>query len=314
MHGSLISICIPAYRRTDYLRRLLESISTQTFKNYEVIITDDSPDDSVASLVAEFSGSLPILYSKNEPAAGTPANWNIAIGKARGEWIKLMHDDDWFASATALQKFADEAAIGDHNFIFSACNNIYASGKEVNEFLAGWRKDMLEEDARNLFFLNVIGHPSTVMHRRDDRILYDPQFKWVVDIDFYIRYLEAHKGYAYIPEMLINIGTDDTQVSSSLYKNPFVELPEYLTMLAKFPSDLLMRHEYVFHCVWNLLKRYRIDKIDKIGKYGYKGQLPDRLQDIINYQRTIPRIIIKQPKWSEKLMRKCYRKLKDQGL
>ena len=310
----LISICIPAYQRVHYLKRLLDSILVQTYRNYELIITDDSPDDSVAELVKEYGAKLEIQYSRNQPAAGTPANWNIAIGKSTGDWIKLMHDDDWFATTDALQKFADAAQISSCNFIFSACNNIHASGKEVNEFLSGWRKDMLEEDARNLFFLNAIGHPSTVMHRRDDSVLYDTQFKWVVDVDFYIRYLETHKGYHYIPEMLINIGTDDTQVSSSLYKNPYVELPEYLTMLAKFPPGLMMRHEYVFHCIWNMMKRYRIGHSSEIAKYGYTGPLPDNLQGIIDYQKKIPRIIIKQPKWSELLMKKCYRKIRDQGL
>ena len=51
MHESpLISICIPAYKRIDYLQKLLDSISIQTFKDYEVIVTDDSPDESVEIL------------------------------------------------------------------------------------------------------------------------------------------------------------------------------------------------------------------------------------------------------------------------
>ena len=38
---SLISICIPAYKHPDFLKRLLDSISIQSFKNFEVIISDD---------------------------------------------------------------------------------------------------------------------------------------------------------------------------------------------------------------------------------------------------------------------------------
>ena len=310
----LISICIPAFQRVGHLRRLLESIAIQSYKRYEIIISDDSPDETVKQLVDRFTSSLPIHYSKNDPAAGSPYNWNIAMKKAGGEWIILMHDDDWFALPTSLQKFAEAARDTTRDFIFSACNNIYASGREVPEFLDGWKKEMLEENTLNLFFLNMIGHPSTVMHRKDDNILYDSQFKWVVDIDFYIRYLQQHNGYAYIHEMLVNIGTDDTQVSNVLYKNPRVEIPEYLTMLAKFSSGLLMEHEYVFHCVWNLVKRFSIRNIKMIGEFGYTGQLPDHLQDIIDYQKHVPRIIIKQTNWSKALMKNCYRKIKAQGL
>lgn len=311
MRSPFISICIPAYKRAANLQRLLQSIREQTFDNYEIIISDDSPDETVKIVVDSFSDSLPIQYLKNNPAAGTPANWNVAIQKANGEWIKLMHDDDWFASPVALQKFADAAARTTCSFIFSACNNIYSTGKEVNEFLKGWRKDMLEDSSLNLFYLNVIGHPSTVMHRKDDSILYDTNFKWVVDIDFYIRYLQQHKGFLYIDEMLVDIGTDDTQVSHTLYKNPSVEVPEYLAMLSKFPSDLLMQHEYVFHCVWNLVKRFRIKNIKQIEGFGYTGQLPAHIQNIIDYQRPVPRIIIKQTNWSRILMKRCYKKLRN---
>ncbi|CAN5863669.1 hypothetical protein BH11BAC4_BH11BAC4_13160 [soil metagenome] len=312
MQTPFISICIPAYKRVAYLKRLLDSITIQNYKHYEIIVSDDSPDDSITQLVTSFA-ALPITYIKNHPSAGTPGNWNVAIEHATGDWIKLMHDDDWFASPDSLQQFATAINSSSADFIFSACNNIDASGKEVNEFLEGWRKDMLEENSLNLFFLNVIGHPSTVLHRRDNAIIYDTQYKWVVDIDFYIRYLQAHPGFLYIPEMLVNIGIDDSQVSFALYKNPRVELPEYLSMLAKYPPDLLLKHEYVFHLVWNMLKRYRIKNTDMIRNYGYHRRLPEKLQEIIDFQKPIPRIIIKQTGWSRSLMKRCYKKL-SQGL
>ena len=310
MDTPFISICIPAYQKAGYLQRLFESIAAQTYTNYEIVVTDDSPGDEVLNLVFAFSGSLPIRYYKNHPAAGSPGNWNNAMQRATGNWIKLMHDDDWFANPAALEQFASVAVSSKHDFIFSACNNIHASnGKEVHEFLTGWRKELLDDNSLNLFYHNVIGHPSTVMHRRDDSIQYDMRYKWVVDIDFYIRYLQAHSGYRYIPEMLVNIGTDDTQLSASLYKNPSVEVPEYLSMLAKFAPDLLMKHVYVFHCVWNLVKRFHIKNVQMIRDLGYSGLLPDHIQDIIDFQKPVPRIIIKQTNWSTVLMKRCYRKL-----
>jgi glycosyltransferase involved in cell wall biosynthesis len=314
MKKPFISICIPAYKREEYCKRLLDSIVTQTFTDYEVIISDDTPDDSVEKLVARYNNVLPVIYSRNIPSAGTPANFNIAMLKANGEWIKIMHGDDWFATDNALQKFAAAARTANCSFIFSACNNIYSgSGKEVNEYLTGWKKEMLEDNVLNLFFLNVIGHPPTTMHRKDDEILYDLRFRWVADIDFYIRYFTKHPGYIYLPEMLINIGTDETQVSSGLYKNPRIEIPEYLSMLEKFPPGLLLQHEYVFHCVWNLVKKFRIKNIAMIRDYGYSGALPDKIQEIIDFQKPIPRIIIKQTNWSRILMKRCFKKL-TQGL
>ena len=65
MYKCKVSICIPAYKRTVFLRRLLQSIEMQTFKDFEVIVSDDSDDDSVFQLVNEFSKNINILYFKN---------------------------------------------------------------------------------------------------------------------------------------------------------------------------------------------------------------------------------------------------------
>src|SRR6478736_4865381 len=101
-----ISICIPSYQRVDYLKRLLDSISVQTFTDFEVIISDDSPDSSVQDLSFNYHDRFNTRYFKNQPALGTPANWNFGISNATGEWIKIMHDDDWFAASDSLQIFA----------------------------------------------------------------------------------------------------------------------------------------------------------------------------------------------------------------
>ena len=57
-----ISVCIPAYRNPHYLSRLLESIFIQTFKDFEVIVTDDSPDDLLQPIIDKYNQKLDILY------------------------------------------------------------------------------------------------------------------------------------------------------------------------------------------------------------------------------------------------------------
>ena len=102
----LFSICIPAYKRPENIDRLLSSILIQTFNDYEVIITDDSGDDSLKDVLEKYS-NLPIKYFRNEKPLGTPANWNYSISLAKGEWIKIMHEDDWFADERSLAFFAE---------------------------------------------------------------------------------------------------------------------------------------------------------------------------------------------------------------
>src|SRR5690606_10656805 len=128
MNRPLISICIPAYKNEEYVKRLLDSISVQTFRDFEVIVTDDSRSTALQILCDSFRNRFPITYYANEAQLNTPGNWNRAISYAKGEWVKLMHDDDWFTGADSLQKFVEVAKSQAVDFIFSGFFNVYADG------------------------------------------------------------------------------------------------------------------------------------------------------------------------------------------
>ena len=64
-----VSICIPAYKNAAGIVRLLDTVKQQGYTDYEVIITDDSPDDSVKTAAQE-SGIAELLYHKNEKRLG----------------------------------------------------------------------------------------------------------------------------------------------------------------------------------------------------------------------------------------------------
>lgn len=314
MSSPFISICIPTYKRTDLLKKLLDSIQIQTFRDFEILINDNSPDDSVKDLVDTYNSILTISYEKNTPSVSAVENGLKVMKRASASWIKVIHDDDWFNTRDALQKFADAALNSGKDFIFCASNQVNLENNTTEkEFLTAERKKILDDSAFSLIYLNIIGHPSVVLHKKDSTIEYDAQFNWVLDIDYYVRYLNTHGGYHYIPEALVNIGKGPTQESYKYYKNSAVEIPEYFTLLTKYNSDLLLKNRYVFHMVWNMLKRFKIKNIADIRATGYNGKLPDKIEAIINYQKPIPRIILKQTPWSEALMKRCYIKI-SQGL
>ena len=92
----VVSICIPTYKQTQYLKKCLESILVQDFKDIEIIVTDDTPDDSVDVFVMATIGTIPYRYYRNSPSLGPPENWNAAARKAQGKYIKILHHDDFF--------------------------------------------------------------------------------------------------------------------------------------------------------------------------------------------------------------------------
>jgi glycosyltransferase involved in cell wall biosynthesis len=310
MSNPFISICIPTYKRAGLFQKLLDSILIQTYRDTEILVNDNSPDDSIEAVVKAYSGKLTISYVRNEPPLSAVDNCRAVVRRAAGEWIKIMHDDDWFAAPDALRLFADAAVYCGKDFIFCASNQVYLeSGKMEEEHLTLQKKAMLEDSVLSLFYGNVIGHPSVVMHKKDASIEYDPQFNWVLDIDFYLRYIQAHNGYYYIPGKLVNIGKNELQESNKYYKNPLVEIPEYFALLAKYEPGLHLRNMYVFHLVWNMLKRFKIKNTEQVHTLGYNGRIPEKMEEIAAYQSRIPGIVIKQTNWSRYFMKRCFKKL-----
>ena len=267
MKNPIISICIPAYKRIDYLKRLLWSIEIQKFKDFEVIISDDSNDDSVAVLLKEFNGRFEIKYFKNEKALGTPANWNHAISKATGEWIKLMHDDDWFDNEHSLEKFAF-ATNNNNKFIFSAYTNKTeltndTEKKSFNENL----KTAILKNPLLLLAKNIIGPPSVTLFHNSIKDKYDEGLKWRVDIEYYIRNISKGIEFTYINELLINVGVSESQVTNYCLNVPSVEIPEMYILLSKYGTSPL-KNIMVYDAYWRILRNTDIHSKSKLESFG----------------------------------------------
>ena len=129
MAQPLISICIPAYKKPQFVVRCLESILQQTYKHVEVIISDDSPDEDIKLAIQPYINQLPVFYYHNQPALKSPLNWNNALNLSTGEYVLLLHQDDWFHDENALKLFLDEFE-KDPKTDFVFCQNTAMNEKD----------------------------------------------------------------------------------------------------------------------------------------------------------------------------------------
>lgn len=90
-----VSIIIPTYNRPDYLKKALESVYTQTYKNIEVIVINDAGED-VSDIVGTFQDRLIVRYLIHAVNKDRAAARNIAINHASGQYIAYLDDDDFF--------------------------------------------------------------------------------------------------------------------------------------------------------------------------------------------------------------------------
>ncbi len=242
-----VSICIPAWQQVELLKKNLQSISEQNFKDAEVIITDDSADNSVEKLVNSFSGLPNLRYFKNKTPLGSPENWNESIRKAKGEYIKIMHHDDWFTDAFSLEKFVrllEENPKSD--FAFCKTKVIEAdTGKIRYNEPSEENLKKLKHDAELPYFWNFIGPPSSVIFRKSALEFFDKEVKYVVDLDFYIRMLRKNSLFAYSPEPLIsNTANDPNQVTSSSL-NAETQVKEYVYLFNKINRGKIPSRRYI---------------------------------------------------------------------
>ncbi len=288
-----ISICIPAYKRVNYLQRLLDSIAIQTFKDFEVIVTDDSNDSSVKNLLTNYENKFVIRYFQNKTALGTPSNWNSAILKAEGEWIKLIHDDDWLATPQSLQTFAAHTG-KNKKFIFSAYVNSYENEVSASRkiyFPPYWKKRIIENPV-TLIARNVIGPPSVTLLHSSIKEEYDERMKWRVDIDFYIRVLLGEHRFTYINEILIAVGIGELQVTNDCFENPSIEIPEGFLLLQKYGVNRL-RDIWVYDAWWRLLRNMEIRNEKKLLQYSNE-QWPVVIIEMIKHLNKIPHTLLKK--------------------
>lgn len=283
-----ISICIPAYKNKVFLERLLSSIEKQTFRNFEVIVSDDSPDDSLYDLLGVYNQKLEITYIRNIPALGSPANWNNAIRKATGRWIKIMHDDDWFNGSGSLQKFADEAKKDEVELIFSGFSNINVESNWQNKYvMRWWHRFLLRKTPLNLLMKNFIGHPSTTLIRNNRKDWFNEEMKWVVDIEFYIRMLSNNRNFVSIPEPLLNIGIGSEQITTLVFRKPEVEIPENIALLNILKPQAL-RNIPAYDYYWRFIRNLSIRTIGYLDKYNGRAVSPLLLQKMILQQAKLP--------------------------
>ncbi len=110
----LVSIIIPVYNVEKYLRKCLDSVCSQTYRNLEILCVNDGSTDGSASILEEYAAKderIKILSQKN---AGQGAARNLALNHATGEWVTGVDADDFLetdAIEYAYSAFSDSVDI-----------------------------------------------------------------------------------------------------------------------------------------------------------------------------------------------------------
>ena len=135
MNNPLVSICIPTYNSDKYLVQCLDTIKAQTYKNVEVILSDNGSIDSTLAIIKEYCNQSNWTYSVNDENIGALSNFNKLIGLANGDFIAIYHADDLYDSCIV------ESTVNlllEHNSVFAVgtmANVIDEDGTPVSRYV-----------------------------------------------------------------------------------------------------------------------------------------------------------------------------------
>ena len=226
----MISVAIPTYeshgRAEEFARFQFEKLLKQTYRNFEVVISDHSKDDVIEKVCKEYKDNLNILYIRNESGRGFSSyNINNAIRYCRGDIIKFLWFDDFLWDDRSIQD-TYEAFDSSTNWLVSACEHTKDDGKTF------YRKFYPRYNDEIYLGNNTISSPSVLSIRNtEDKIYFDNRLIWLMDVDYYKRLFEKYG----LPKILnkITVVNRDHPHQLSHVMDPKIKEREYYMMLEK---------------------------------------------------------------------------------
>lgn len=150
----IVTIIVTVYNRTQYLQQALQGALQQSFTSYEIIVTDDSQCSHIKDICNALNSSK-IRYRSNFPTLGVALNLRVAIEEARGRYIAILNDDDYWepefleALVTPLEQDTNRILAYSDHWIMHEDGQVDIIGSNNNSVLYG-RSSMSEGDVANL--------------------------------------------------------------------------------------------------------------------------------------------------------------------
>ena len=198
MTNPAVSVIIPVYNGTNYLKEAIDSVLVQTFSDYELLVIDDGSTDGTWDLIQSYGSRLRCIH---KPNGGVASALNLGIKEMKGRWFAwLSHDDLWLPD-----KLEKQVAFLEQNIQSSACYSDYylvaPSGRMLSSQELPWYPR--EQAVWKLFEYQYI-NGSTILIDRNcfEKIgLFSEQLRYTQDAEMWWRLLEFF-SIGRVPEML----------------------------------------------------------------------------------------------------------------
>lgn len=264
--NDLVSIVLPVYNGDKYLKESINSVVSQTYENWELLILDDCSTDLTPIISKEYvKQDSRIKYFRNDRNLRLPKNLNKGFSLAKGKYFTWTSDDNLFKPNAIEEMVSVLNKNKNVGFVFASCRIIDEVGKEV-EYIS-----VNDSIIEAIVGENVVG--ACFMYTREvynEIGNYDPKLTLVEDFDYWQRIFSKFEVKA-ISKILYKYRWHDGALTSTMNKKLFYEnLEKMLVKNIKLFSKINFRQKYYYYNAMNNCEMNLNRKVFKIKfKYNY---------------------------------------------
>lgn len=228
-----ISVVIPTFNRAYTLTRCIDSVLSQTFKAFEIIVVDDGSTDATEELLLTYGDKLKVFKTINR---GVSAARNFAIEKSSGEWIALLDsDDEWLEQrlkeqVKVLEQMPDLKLV--HGEELWIRNNKRVKQKRIHKKSGGH----IYKDCLGLCLIS----PSASLIKKEVLIElggFNEEFPVCEDYDFWLKFTAKYEvGFVEIP-IVNKYGGHEDQLSLKFFAMDLWRVRSMINMLDQGLSE-----------------------------------------------------------------------------
>lgn len=204
MSTPTISVIVPVYNAKKYLHRCIDSILSQTFTDFELLLIDDGSKDKSGAICDEYAvkdNRVRVFHKEN---GGVSSARNLGLDNARGEWITFIDADDYLydgAFPISLKGFSVDLIVGGYSHVY------VRTGKVFNNIPDNRTLD-IRKDAE--YFGAIIGTylttPWCKLFKRyiiqNSKLRFCENLSYGEDTDFVFRYIHQINIIQFIPSLV----------------------------------------------------------------------------------------------------------------
>lgn len=236
MKTPLVSVIIPAYNAVRFVTEAIDSVLTQTFQDFEILVVDDGSTDGTMKVLTEKYGDK-ICYLRKENGGVSRAR-NYAIERAQGKYVALLDADDLWMPEKLEKQVALLEANQDIGLVYTGAIKV----DEKLNFKENIEAERYDDACEALLVkMNILILSSAIIRR--ELVLqtkgFDPQFSTCADKEYWLR-LGLLTQFAPVKDYLVKY----RDVTGSMSSNPDLSKRDTLETLNKFFNNPDLPEKY----------------------------------------------------------------------